>query len=250
MGTEKKICSENLAVYETLRNSIISCEERIANETIYMYVTYFALFAFGFEHSWLFLVSFIALVVFQSLINSDRLAIEKASSYIRIFFEEVRGDINWECFNKDLAFVRNYSKRVQDAGWFIFKYSSSILAVISVGAIFYTVAKKYGYQVLLMPDIVEGSVALVLCCFVFHINKKIYVNHGDDDIELVGDIRRFYDMLYARPKEQNNSPLSAELLKQAKNDFKTLYNVPEMPEEALKVLQKWINDDYDKVQDG
>ena len=84
-----KPMKENIAVYETLRNSIVSCEERIANEKIYMYVVYFAMLAFSFERSWMILVSYLVLIVFQTLINGDRMAVEKASTYIRIFFEKI-----------------------------------------------------------------------------------------------------------------------------------------------------------------
>lgn len=82
---------EELIVYEMVRNTIISCEERVRNETIYMYVIYFAMLSFAFENNWLFLVTFIVLISFQSMMYADRLSIEKASAYIQVFLK--RADI-------------------------------------------------------------------------------------------------------------------------------------------------------------
>ena len=87
-----------MAVYETLRSHIISCENRISNERISMYVVYFALLAFAVNYSWLILVSFLVLIVFQTLINMDRILISKASIYIKEFFEE-NSNIHWETWH-------------------------------------------------------------------------------------------------------------------------------------------------------
>lgn len=89
------LMNENIAVYEALRAHILQKESQIANETIYMYVTYFALLAIGsIWSSWFSLVPFFSLIVFQSMINGDQWAITKASAYIKIFFEEPRDDIH------------------------------------------------------------------------------------------------------------------------------------------------------------
>lgn len=97
------LMNENIAVYEALRAHILQKESQIANETIYMYVTYFALLAIGsIWSSWFSLVPFFSLIVFQSMINGDQWAITKASAYIKIFFEEPRDDIHWEQLHHDI----------------------------------------------------------------------------------------------------------------------------------------------------
>lgn len=79
--------TEEIAVYEALRNSIVSIEERVINTKCYMYVLYFTLLGFGLEFPHLLIISYLVLIVFQTMINGDKLGAEKASAYIRIFFE-------------------------------------------------------------------------------------------------------------------------------------------------------------------
>ena len=77
---------ENLVVYETVRNEILRVQESTTNETIYMYVAYITLFSIGFSYNWVFLASFIVLIVFQALINKDWWEMRKCSIFIRTFF--------------------------------------------------------------------------------------------------------------------------------------------------------------------
>jgi len=165
---------ENLIEYEALRNSILQCESSIKNETIYMYVTYFALIAFGFEHSWMFLVSFVVLIIFQNQINGDRLAIEKISTYIRIFFENQRTDIHWETLNKDLKGMNSYSNYIRNLGWYIDKAGSSFLAAISLVVLIVKLLQSNKQQITALSTI-QLILGFVLFIIVVYINSKFYL---------------------------------------------------------------------------
>lgn len=104
---------EDRVVYEALRNSIDSCEETIRNETISMYVTCFTAFSFGFTYNWLFMVSRTALIGFQFMINDDRLSIEKASTYVRILFEEGGYNVHREPPRKDMLHLSVYNAEIK-----------------------------------------------------------------------------------------------------------------------------------------
>lgn len=79
---------EDLSVYVALREHILQKEGQIANETIYMYVTYFALLAIGsIWKNWMSLLPFVGLIVFQTMINEEEWEIGKASVYIKVFLK-------------------------------------------------------------------------------------------------------------------------------------------------------------------
>ena len=196
MNREKeKSVQENIVVYETLRNSIISCEERLVNEKIYMFVVYFALLAFSFDRSWLILVSYPVLIVFQTLINGDRQAVEKASIYIRVFFEE-NGNIHWETLHKEQYHLKAYKKATRNIGWYIEKSGSSILALTSFLALLIISLQQYSLCTLPSDLKIELMVAIFLCIFVFYINRKMYINNGDMEGDLENSIREFYQLCY------------------------------------------------------
>ena len=185
---------ENMAVYETLRNSIISCEERITNEKIYMYVVYFALLTLSVEseHSWIILITYIVLIAFQTLINGDRMAVEKTSIYIRVFFEN-NSDIHWETLHKDQHYLRTYLAANKNIGWYTEKYGSSLLAIVSFVILpFISLQKCNDFCLLPSYLVIEQIIALFLCIFVIAINRKLYINKGDTGGELEKGIRKFY----------------------------------------------------------
>lgn len=185
---------ENLAVYEALRNSIVSCEERIANETIYMYVIYFAMLSFGFQYNWLFLVTFVVLIVFQAMINTDKLAIEKASTYIRVFFEEVRDDMHWETMHKDSSHLDAYKKKIRNIGWYLNKYGSSCLAIISFIALIVTLIQQHDYIIckLSASQIIMVVIAVILCGVAVRVNKQVYINNGESNDSVSKSIEKFH----------------------------------------------------------
>ena len=89
---------EDLAVYESLRNEIISAQSTRTNLIVYMYTVYAVLFGWGVERSRVFFViTFLILLPFQGKINRCKYTIARISSYIKVFFEEdPRHNIHWE----------------------------------------------------------------------------------------------------------------------------------------------------------
>ena len=187
---EEKV-KENTLVYESLRDSIISCEDRIVTIKINMYIVYFALFAFGVKYSELMFISFFVLITFQSLMNRERLAVEKASIYIRIFFEET-GNMHWETLHKEQSHLKVYTDATRDLGWYIEKCGASILAAVSL--LFLTVRNSfYGPTSI---EIVKIFFSIILFLIVCNLNKKLYINNGDTNGKLENDMRLFYKRYY------------------------------------------------------
>lgn len=89
---------EDKAVYESLRNEIISAQSTRTNLIVYMYTVYVVLFGLGVERSRVFFViTFLILLPFQGKINRCKYTIARISSYIKVFFEEdPRYNIHWE----------------------------------------------------------------------------------------------------------------------------------------------------------
>lgn len=110
---------ENMVVYESLKNSALHCEDGIRNARLQMYTVYFVMLPFSFAYHGIFLVTFIVLIAFQTIINTEKIAIERISSYIRVFFEEKRDDIHWSLLNKDSIHLDSYSKQYKNLGWYI-----------------------------------------------------------------------------------------------------------------------------------
>ena len=165
---------ENIAEYSALRDSIIQCEGSIKNDTIYMYVIYFALIVLGFEHSWMLLVSFVVLIIFQTHINEDRIAIEKVSAFIRVFFENQREDIHWETLNKDLNGMEFYNKHIRNLGWYINKAGSSFLALVSFATLTINLFQVDGCR-LANFSMIQIALGLILTAVVVYINSKLYI---------------------------------------------------------------------------
>lgn len=189
---QKKKQTESPMVYEALRNSIVSCEERIRNETINMYVIYFTMFSFGFTYNWLFMVSCIVLISFQSMINADRLSIEKASTYIRIFFEENRADIHWESLHKDASHLYVYNAEIKNIGWYFDKYGSAILAIFSFFSLLISVLKTPNISAINSVMISQLVITLVLVLIVIYMNCKYYINTGKKEDPISTSIQRFH----------------------------------------------------------
>lgn len=124
--------AERLEEYEAIRAHILQKEEDVTQITIYMYVSYFTLLAIAqIWDSWVSLISFIALIVFQSLVNRSQLAITKAAIYIRVFFESNK-NIHWESMNLYLPFIKAHDAINKSIGWYICKYGATILGCISL----------------------------------------------------------------------------------------------------------------------
>ncbi len=165
--------NENIAEYEALREYILQKEGEITNVTIYMYVTFFALISIGsIWNSWLYMTTFVDLIVFQSMINGSELSITKASIFIRVFFEENRPDIHWESLHNDEAFINIYNKVNHDLGWYVRKFGASLLAIISLFSILLKIlsSSKWDIYVLTLNQIAQIIVALGLWVLTIHVN--------------------------------------------------------------------------------
>lgn len=191
---KKKPEHENIAVYETLRNHIISCEDRISNERISMYVVYFALLAFAVNYGWLILVSYLVLIVFQTLINMDRILISKASIYIKKFFEK-DGDIHWETWHRNKYF-KAYRKNYKNFAWWVNEISASLLAVVSFAALLISSFQEYKIDELPTEIVVEIIFAAVLSCFIVYINLSFYHKLKSIKKDLNKSAKKLYNDFY------------------------------------------------------
>lgn len=189
---------ENIAVYSALREHILRNEDAIMHETIYMYVTYFALLSVGTVwNSWMSLVSFINLIVFQSMINSNQWSITKASTYIRVFFETNRDDIHWELLHADSFYTSVYESINQNLGWYFRKYGASFLAAISFFSILFPVLNKTGYSIYAIPSIsmLQIILALILCVITIYVNR-VYFSVRDKRNAKQGQIENVIETFY------------------------------------------------------
>lgn len=189
---------ENLAVYEALRNSILHCEDGIRNAQIYMYSVYFVLLGLGISLHPLLIVSFFVLIAFQTMINKDRIAIERISAYIRVFFESKRNDIHWESLNKNQKHITTYHKQYINIGWYINFASSSILALVSLVALILTILYNYNYKISEIEIIVwfEIVFSLFLCALTIYVNRSMFLdNKSNENIIIAIDksITKYYN---------------------------------------------------------
>lgn len=130
----KKVINENKQVYESLRNEIISMQELQRNVWIYMYVLFGTLFVLGLQWShYLFLVTYIILIPFQCVINDYLWSVSKISTYIRVFFENERNDMNWESFHLYDPYQEYYRKKNNSLIGFIRISGSVHLGIIATG---------------------------------------------------------------------------------------------------------------------
>lgn len=193
---------EHIVVYETLRSSIISCEERIVNEKIYMYMAYFALMTFGIDRSWTILFSYLLLIAFQTMINGEKMSVKKCSTYIRVFFENADNSlIHWETLHtkENEKFIQSYIRKTRGAAWHhIEKFSSSFLAIVSLFILLITSLQKYNFNGLPMDIIIEIIFAVLLCVFVIYINSKLYTDDKDSKDTWESDIKEYYNEWYGQ----------------------------------------------------
>lgn len=201
---------ENVAVYTALREHILQKENQIANETIYMYVTYFALLAIGsIWNSWFSLVSFISLIVFQSMINGDQFAVTKASLYIRIFFETKRNDIHWEQLHQDPYCLSVISGTVnKTVGWYICKYGATILSILSFLSIIIPILHDSNYHLYALTSVetIRSIIAFILCSITIYMNKLYFTlrDNKNSNEKLAQAIEAFYKTV----KEESISNIS------------------------------------------
>lgn len=190
---------ENIAVYEALRAHILEKENQIANETVYMYVTYFALLAVGsIWNSWISLVPFFSLIVFQSMINSDQWSITKASTYIKVFFEEPYKNIHWESLHHDTFCMSVLNEKLnKTVGWYISKWGATTLSFLSFLSILFPELHEANYNFYGIPSFstVRIVIAAILCVITIYVNKQYFPvrNEKNGNLQLENAIRAFYN---------------------------------------------------------
>lgn len=198
----KELKQEHIAVYETLRSSIISCEERIVNEKIYMYMAYFALMTFGIDRRWTVLFSYLLLIAFQTLINGEKMSVKRCSTYIRVFFEN-RNDslIHWETLHtkENEDYIQSYVRKTRGAIWHhIEKFSASFLAITSLLILLFTSLQEYNFSELPSGLTIEIIFSVLLCVFVIYINGKLYTDDKDSEDTWEKDIKDYYKKCYEK----------------------------------------------------
>lgn len=186
---------ENLAVYEAVKNTALHCEDSIRNARLQMYTIYFVMFPFGFTYSWVFLITFIVLITFQSTINSEQIAIARANSFLRVFFEEHRDDMHWSTLTTDNEHLKVYNKQYRDIGWFLNQHASSFLSIMSflTMSILSITANLYTIP---FPVYVcaQFAVGIPLCALAIIINLRRY--DGLKDPEKMNAIHRSIEKFY------------------------------------------------------
>ncbi len=194
---------ENISVYEALREHILHKEDQIANETIYMYVTYFALLTIGSIWSdWISLASFIDLIVFQSMINGDQWSVTKASMYIKVFFETKRNDIHWELLHQDTKYKSAFSKSIRKTiGWYIYKNGATLLSIFSLFSISVSMLHTADYKICAIHPvlIVRLILAIILCIITIHVNRQYF--HLRDGLKSNDNLSETIDDFYKRLEE-------------------------------------------------
>ena len=141
-----------------------------------MYTVYFTLLTLGFAYQWTLLISIFVLIIFQTMINNEKIAIERISSYIRVFFENQRDDMHWSLFNKDEEHLIAYRTQYQNIGWYIHCAGASILSAISMLTLVVTSIYHYGIDGIPAIVWVELITAALMCGIVWFTNSKMYVN--------------------------------------------------------------------------
>lgn len=183
---EKQSEIENLVVYESLRNEIISIQEIRATYNVYMYTVYVVLFGLGVEFSSIFFaVSFIILISFQAKINHCKYSITRISAYIRIFFEEERNDIHWEKFYFDEATTEIRKKLDHKLTNVISSTSTVQLGIISLASYivktgYQWIVLKYTWNENMFEMIVGGVILIVSIACV----RLLIVLNGDGDYDI------------------------------------------------------------------
>lgn len=193
------MATENMVVYEALKNTALHCEDGIRNARIQMYTVYFVMLPFSFTYHGIFFVTFIVLIAFQAMINTEKIAIERVASYIRVFFEETRNDMHWSLLNKNAEHLDSYNKQYRNIGWYINIYASSILAVISfTSMVVVCTTQNKAADNIPLSVCAQIGVALLLCIVTIVVNTKYYDFKTGEDIISALDrgIRKFYATCY------------------------------------------------------
>lgn len=188
LNNNKKIIDDNIQEYESLRNEIISMEERQRNVWVNMYIMFGTLFVLGLQCSYyFFLFTYVILIPFQLVINDFLWSITKLSTYIRIFFEDERNDINWESFHVYNKYQEYYKKRNGGLRGIIKNSGSVHLGVISTSFFCYFALKNMFNEnkFILNSDIYWILLAIILLLLILKINNEYKKEHRYELEEII-----------------------------------------------------------------
>lgn len=185
---------EKLEVYQALRNEIISTEEQRRNVWIYMYVIYISLFVLGMEWNYhLFLVTYIVIIPFQVVINDYCWSISKISTYIRLFIENNRKDINWESMHVYNEYKIYYSNR-QKTFLGIVRYTGAVQlgAMSSFFFIVYCLKNNKINSVfeISKTDLCWIFLSVVLFIIAILVNQEYRKSHDTELESVIGEYRK------------------------------------------------------------
>lgn len=194
-----KPIQENIAVYEMLREHILSNQDKRMQLTINMYIIFFAIFAINSHNNIILLfASLVIIIVFQALTDARSWEIAKASMYILVFFEEKRSDIHWELLhNRCEKYDKEYKKTGVGRDGLI-KIGPLVLMCIS--AVYYFTS--WNYSVELLKDIrfwMYSWVTVILCGIIIAQNRIYFWKNKN--AKLYEIIVGFYNTANEDPKK-------------------------------------------------
>lgn len=108
--------NEKIAIYESLRNEIISTQGMRTNLIVYMFSVYFLLFGYGVgndkSHNLCFVATYFVLLAFQTKIIRSKYTIARISVFIRDYYEPKTKEklYKWETINLKNDFYRTNNK--------------------------------------------------------------------------------------------------------------------------------------------
>ena len=173
--------NEKTAVYETLRNEIISTQAMRTNLIVYMFSVYFLLFGYGIgngeSHKLRFVATYAVLLAFQTKIIRLKFTIARISAFISKYFEEEKEDrlYKWETINLYNDFFRTNNK--------LFTILSSTaafqLGLLSLFAFLRYTYKEYGNMNILLwscPDKFSVGICFISLFFLLRIRDEYKVS--------------------------------------------------------------------------
>lgn len=184
----KPLCFEE---YSSLRNEITSVQEQQRNIWITMYTLYVALFVVAFERSsyYILLTSYMILIPFQHIINTQNWSVQKLSSYIICFFESEDSNIHWEGLHSYPKY-RDYYKKHGDSKYLNYMGATILGAISTICFISDRIYIIYNNRCThLIFDIFMMLLAVSLLFITFMINLKYTNRYHNELYEIMNDYK-------------------------------------------------------------
>lgn len=187
---------ENLCVYESIRNEIISMEMMQRTLWIAMYASYLTVFVLAIERSYyLLFITYIVLVPIQAQILRYKGAIIRLSNYIKIFFESERDDIHWESFQSSKEMKKYWNIYSKNLANMLCKLSPLFLGGVS--AIVFGGYKLHGYikasNTISCIDLIWVVFALCANILLFILTKQYNNDYGNESYKAIEDYKKRLD---------------------------------------------------------